>query len=239
MLVEKDNARTVFKTRDTMFKYFPSCYGELLGRLEDDMESIENAQNMLTEMAFMDKRALRSPDDSSYTSDPLRFVDVTFNEMMESYNDSIYRLCDAELLRDEYESLKSTDAQNAYFNVNDGDCEVPVRTIVIDGHEIKSMEDIRTMKKECLDEIDNVESTLRCICAAKPKDITPEKSIPLDYVHGMLTWAFLRLKYLNMLSTKLCLMSREIEYGEFTDGCETMEEKEALYFKEISHIETK
>ena len=237
MLIEKENVRTVFKTRDTMFKYFPSSYGELLGRLEDDRESIENAKNMLMEMAFMDKRALKSPDDSSYTSDPLRFVDVTFNEMMESYNDSIYRLCDAELLKEEYESLDSMEKKGAYFNVENGDSEAPLRTISIDGYEVKSMEDIRTMKKECLDEINNVESTLRCICAANPKDITPEKSIPLDYVHGMLTWAFLRLKHLNMLSTKLCMMAREIEYGEFTDGYNTMKEKETYYFENISRIE--
>ena len=227
-MIEKDNrVKTVFKTKDTVYKYYPDSYGSMESSYEDEKDSVDTAEQMLLEMAFMDKRAFDKTGDNGWACDPLRFVHSNFDELMDQYNDAIFRMLDAKL------SLECAEASGDKYNYFGED--VPERTLTIEEYKVNSLHDIEALRVLMRNEEHDIKWELMAICASNPEQITPSTEEPLSYVRRKILDLFERLRSVNTLLLKLLLMDCEMFYGWDEIGMMDAE-KEKRYFSEKVEI---
>lgn len=217
---------TIFRTADSMLKYFPTSYGSLESDIRNYENGIKIAKNRILGLCVSTPKDISGKDCEGREFDPLVYVEYEFDEMLELYNDDIYRYCDCLITRDEYE--KCEDKANYFKGMMDD--EYVIRTILVEGHAITCEEEREKLFDDSNREIERIETTLRAMCSASPSTITPAGEDAIDHIVKRVGECFDRLLELNTLCTKLCLMDDESRYPTFEECDGKSEEEKTEWF---------
>lgn len=220
---------TIFRTANSMLKYFPTSYGSLESDIREFESGIKLAKNRILGLCAATPKDIAGKDCEERSLDPLHYVGYEFDEMLELYNDDIYRYCDCLVTKADYE--KSDDKEHYFKGMLDD--EYVVRNVVIEGHAVTCEEDRQKLFDESVKKTEEIETLLRAMASASPNAITPDGEEPIAYVTDKVSEWFDRLLELNTLCTKLSLMDDEIRYplGDWSEGLDD-EAKAERFWKE-------